>query len=509
MLFILYGGHTGMGNAGRNFFRQNGVSIVKKYHYCDEAPELTTFYESRNFVDKLTFYENTDPMYRYKLGNIHTGFSRLQIVDAVSGKADYLLTLSTQKLDIIKELKFTYKDAVQVIYAYTDDATLSSIFASLDISKEEFELRCNIGRMIKACYRSNPALFDYTIVYGGEDSPFDYENMVSQYNTFYIKTQKAKDGTHEELLKCVQEIKRTVTETNQTVLEMNETLKTLVDFFQNGLQGWLQHEKQLFSQTVDNVDDEGLIAATIARTNYYINERVGNAECLVQRETENLRQIFGTTWERLLPSTRTSLISSGILWKSCADMGDQTFDYSGICITSTTALENELKAVFYTGFQVYLEKKYGNPSQIAPEAVLDYWPKELLDEKTMSQIGDNFTLGKLPYLFSSKRSKNIRREMNSYLRTVLKARQNSQSEWWPIDTLDRMSDMKQWARDPNSFISRCEQIRYEYRNPAAHSGVISRETAEACTIRIVGKMDAYIHSAKVQGLIMELYSYLK
>lgn len=137
------------------------------------------------------------------------------------------------------------------------------------------------------------------------------------------------------------------------------------------------------------------------------------------------------------------------------------------------------------------------------------WPKELLDEKTMSQIGDNFTLGKLPYLFSSKRSKNIRREMNSYLRTVLKARQNSQSEWWPIDTLDRMSDTKQWARDPNSFISRCEQIRYEYRNPAAHSGVISRETAEACTIRIVGKMDAYIHSAKVQGLIMELYSYLK
>lgn len=51
MLFILYGGHTGMGNAGRNFFRQNGVSIVKKYHYCEEAPELTTFYESRNFVD--------------------------------------------------------------------------------------------------------------------------------------------------------------------------------------------------------------------------------------------------------------------------------------------------------------------------------------------------------------------------------------------------------------------------------------------------------------------------
>lgn len=127
----------------------------------------------------------------------------------------------------------------------------------------------------------------------------------------------------------------------------------------------------------------------------------------------------------------------------------------------------------------------------------------------MSQIGDNFTLGKLPYLFSSKRSKNIRRELNSYLRTVLKAPRNAQPEWWTIDTLDRMSDMKQWIRDFNSFISRCEQIRHEYRNLAAHSGVISRETAEVCTIRILGKMDAYIHSAKVQGLIMEQYRYLK
>ena len=498
MLFILYGGHTGMGNAGRNFFRQNGVSIVKKYHYCEESPELTTFYESRNYVDKLTFYENTDPMYRYRIGNIQTGFSRLQIIDAVSGKGDYLLTLSTDNLGIIRDLKFTYKDAVQVIYAYTDDTTLEKIFSNMDISKEELELRCSIGRMIKACYRGEPSLFDYTIVYGGEDSPFDVENMVNQYNTFYIKSLTSKESTYEALLMYVQEIRRKVTKTDQTVSEMNETLKTLVDFFRNGLQGWLQHEKQWFSRTANNEDDESLIAASVARTNYYINEHVRNADSLISKEAERLQNVFGAVWDRLPSDTRTALISAGVLWTSCVGINDPVFDYSGICVATTSALENALKSVFYIGYQTYLLKTYGPLDKMKTADIYKHWPEELLDTKKYIadeiirdggkpeiKPGNYFTMGTLPHLFYKKKKASVRKEMEEYLRTILKKPENAPEDWVAIDMLDLFIDDE---RDPNSFVSRCEHIRNVYRNPAAHSGIVVRTTAEDCTDAIVGRV---------------------
>ena len=124
MLYILYGGHTSMGKSARDFFRSNGVKIVKKYHYCDSAPGLTTLYEPRNFVDEITFLRNTDTLFRYSLGNIQVGFSQDDIIQAVTGNGDYLLTLSTARVDIIRNLKETYRKKVVVIFSYTDDATL-------------------------------------------------------------------------------------------------------------------------------------------------------------------------------------------------------------------------------------------------------------------------------------------------------------------------------------------------------------------------------------------------
>ena len=179
----------------------------------------------------------------------------------------------------------------------------------------------------------------------------------------------------------VQEIRRKVTKTDQTVSEMNETLKTLVDFFRNGLQGWLQHEKQWFSQTANNEDDESLIAASVARTNYYINEHVRNADSLISKEAERLQNVFGAVWDRLPSDTRTALISAGVLWTSCVGINDPVFDYSGICVATTSALENALKSVFYIGYQTYLLKTYGPLDKMKTADIYKHWPEELLDTK--------------------------------------------------------------------------------------------------------------------------------
>ena len=185
-----------MGKSARDFFRSNGVKIVKKYHYCDSTPGLTTLYEPRNFVDEITFLRNTDTLFRYSLGNIQVGFSQDDIIQAVTGNGDYLLTLSTARTDIIRNLKETYRKKVVVIFSYTDDATLREYFGSMEITQAEIELRCAIGKTVKECFRQNSDLFDYTIMYGGENSIFDDENIVSQCRVLYAKSLAPVSYTH-------------------------------------------------------------------------------------------------------------------------------------------------------------------------------------------------------------------------------------------------------------------------------------------------------------------------
>ena len=74
-------------------------------------------------------------------------------------------------------------------------------------------------------------------------------------------------------------------------------------------------------------------------------------------KTDILRSLFGDAiWNKLLPETRHSLVSSAILIKECEGMPPE-FDYSGICITAVVALEQELKRVFSDNYINFLNQK--------------------------------------------------------------------------------------------------------------------------------------------------------
>lgn len=503
-----------MGKSAREFFRSNGVQIVKKFHYCEKTPKLTTVYEPRNFVDEVTFLRNTDTLYRYPAGNIQTGFSQEEINKAVTGNSDYLLTLSTDRIEIIRSLKQTYGKKVTVIFSYTDDATLTAYFNTMGVSREEVELRCAIGKMIKECFRQNPELFDYTIMYGGKNSIFDDENVVSQCQILYAKSQAKADDNQSELLNYVIEIR-------DTVREMDLTLKRLSHFVHGDLQEQLKREKREYEAVYGLVDNEAGIAALAANITDYVSEHVLKTDfnSLLKEEESNLHRLFGDIWDKLLTSTKTTLISANILWQNCPSQ-DAVFDYSGICLTVTSALENELKYWFFTGFQEYLIKKYGHPS-LLPD-VFKIWPEELLDTRYHSynnaevkptvNCGDVFTLGKLPFLFFDEKSRITRKRMKEYLDTIFKAEYKNK-KGGAIGAIDWINFKKQraqttWERDPHSFISECDNVRNSYRNPAAHAGIICRNEAETCYQRVIGRVDAYRHCSEVQGLIMTLYDYL-
>ena len=322
---------------------------------------------------------------------------------------------------------------------------------------------------------------------------------------------------------------RITQETQRIVIGIDkkqDELLGFVNFFKEDLQDWLKQEKSRLDASTLLQDPEQVevaTAASVLKSSNYINQQVSSVTELIEDATKHLRSVFGPTWNDLLPDTQTSLISAGVLWESCAGIeDDQNFDYSGICIATTSALEGVLKHFFYTGFQQFMIEKYQNPSDIPIENIYSDWPEALLDTKyhvyrkildeggtPEVNIGTDFTMGTLPHLFHSKKSVIVRRRMNEYLCTILKPIICASNKGWAINALDFMTNLKDGVRDSNSFVSRCEHIRNVYRNPAAHSGIVVRKTAEACTDAIVGRVEAFKHNMEVQGLLMELYSMLK
>ena len=56
------------------------------------------------------------------------------------------------------------------------------------------------------------------------------------------------------------------------------------------------------------------------------------------------------------------------------------------------------------------------------------------------------------------------------------------------------------------FVWKCEQVRRNYRNKAAHVNVMTGEEASSCYQSIITKPDTYIYNAEIAGIILELFS---
>lgn len=318
-----------------------------------------------------------------------------------------------------------------------------------------------------------------------------------------------------------------VMETNERTKLIADNLSSVRTFIKDDLSGVLREAKsQIRDSTVtvelDKLPDE-TIAAFVEKMSKYINQNTKSFEVLFTEETKHLSSLFGQAWGKLLPTSRTSLISAGVLWKSCAEIkDDKDFDFSGICISATSALENELKRYFYIGFQRYLEKTYGSPSAENWEETFRNWPEAILSttkyeyeralknpdkfKKPILGVGTNFTLGSMPFLLGAWRGKNMSNDqfslllnrMEEYLQTVVK-------ESYQQDA--RIAFVGNGKDD--SLVNKCERIRREYRNKAAHIDVITRKQAENCYRAVIGKIDAYDHTANVTSALLELFSILK
>lgn len=301
--------------------------------------------------------------------------------------------------------------------------------------------------------------------------------------------------------------------------EILNNTRYLTNFANHELKDFLAKERAKLNAAKINEEGKDIaIGQFIQQSSVYIERKVNTAMDKMHNEEVRLSILLGSAWAAMMPTTRTSLISAGVLWESCLDLEDaENFDYSGICICTTAALEAELRRVFFDGLIQYMVHQYGIPCNANADYIFDNWPEQLLsiskykfDRSAYPQLNPqkNFTMGNLPFLLGEfentyrnnyqqiAQSKLMAKRMEEYLATILKKQYVDE----PLTAFTKASD------NGPAFVKKCEGVRNNYRNPAAHVDVMSRDQAEGCLQQVIGKAEAYEHNARVTGVLMELFS---
>lgn len=311
---------------------------------------------------------------------------------------------------------------------------------------------------------------------------------------------------------------------SQKIITYKQELnKKFEEYSSNLIQAQGNKNMQELKEMFDNEREE-LIASFNSNISEYINKNIKITNADIEKERKYLENVFGRGWEKLQSSSQTSLISAGVLWKCSENITDETFDFSGVCISATSALESELKKWFFIKFQDYISNKYGEPN-INDENTYDNWPDQLLtiskyeylSYKKRSKIRNDinlkktkFFIGAIPYIFCTEsvsggaenepRNKLLIERLEEYLSTIISDQYSK-----PYRDLFTQNN----TNIGMSIIECCELIRKQYRNPSAHIDVVDRTTAEDCYHKVIGKIATYNYTHNVTGLLIELMNLLK
>lgn len=190
---------------------------------------------------------------------------------------------------------------------------------------------------------------------------------------------------------------------------------------------------------------------------------------LYKTEEYHLKRSFGDdAWKKLSPNSQNYLTTAKFTYSQMRS--SDMMDYSGVCLLVTKALELELSTRFRKKFLKYLKDKD-----------LDEYPPSLINKKYNRPIYKNeFTLGTAVHLFGfvpDSQMKNI---------TPKKIAEYDKNHSITTDYTTQML-FKNFSEDEEkiretllTYGSYVEDIRVDYRNPAAHTNKLTKINADEC-----------------------------
>lgn len=360
---------------------------------------------------------------------------------------------------------------------------------------------------------------------------WNLERMISlMHNNVQRVRENNTVGNLERLGVQMEEHDKKLNEASELLRGIDRKVDTIVDFVRTDLREYIEKEKKSLKSVEENSDKERAVSLFTQGVCAHIDSSIEElGDTIVSLERKSLELLFGNRWASMMPTSQTSLVSAGVLLKRCSDINTPDFDFSGICICATAALEAELKRVFFDGLLKYMVDKYGEPGIDDGDEVYKNWPDALLTVPKFQYIGGNyrvkrtkrFTMGKLPFLFGESgklsdksdirqyqldQSELMKSKMAEYLAEVVDdAYRNS-----PFDSFyASSSDGNCMTCQRGCFVWKCEKIRNDYRNKAAHVEVMTEQEAVSCYQSIICRLDKpeiYVFNAEIPGVILELFN---
>lgn len=208
MLFILFGGTLEVGFQSREILQKKGFNVIKKYNMVEkDSPISKENYKNPTGIYKKWFndkvYETEEEYkkcdFRYGLNGVSVGFNQQQIMDAIHGITDCILTIGASAIEFVDQLKRAYGDYVTLVNLFIDNQCYEKLIAAQpEITSAEYTARINAGRKMQQIYLKYYPLFDETVIYTGEETIFNYTALEEQFDQIIYKRKKLEQILNEQ-----------------------------------------------------------------------------------------------------------------------------------------------------------------------------------------------------------------------------------------------------------------------------------------------------------------------
>ena len=194
MLIVLVGTTLTVAKNSRDHFQKRGYSIISKYTYRPDegvfSPISPPTMHTEDEVDSCDFV--------YAIHDGKTGFYKSQIMDAVRGRCNALITMSPDNLDFIREIIASFGEYVIPVFLYIDEKSLEALTRTYIKDEAMVQMRLDTGRALRRLYLDNILLFEKTVIFSTNDD-FDMDALYAQYDTIIDEAEATQKKLNERL----------------------------------------------------------------------------------------------------------------------------------------------------------------------------------------------------------------------------------------------------------------------------------------------------------------------
>lgn len=286
------------------------------------------------------------------------------------------------------------------------------------------------------------------------------------------------------ILSEIESMKNTQNERFDRVDKSLVSIESRVQALQDDLKTSRMELSERLKPNLDEVISESYIKEFIDTVSNRIVSRINDrTDSDYSDEERTLELTFKSSWNKLSDKSKSFLTTARVMFKNL-DKSNGEVDYSGVCILLSKAVEVELNRRLYHDFKDYLQEIYRDN--------FDQWHTNMVEDGrdgTKPLRESRFTLGTIPYLLGLIKNKNLDEYQLNHNKELLISF-GRRKLTVPDDEIE--SSFKNIAK-------MVQRITENYRNPAAHTNILSKYTAQECFDEIID----------VQKVLIEILEYFR